>query len=345
VTVGVPYGLTNVNVGGVDFAAVDDTGIEWFVDDIDGWEGSPASTLAVTQKTRAAGGWAGKAYAGSRHISMAGHLRSTDPSLMLAAKDILNAAIGLDDTPAVFTELGVSRSIIVRRNDEVIVKRDTLYHAAWSVQVIALDPRKFTDPVSGSTFLPSSTGGLIIGGAGVAPSTDFVTPDQLASIAHQDGFMVSPASAPGMYDLFNSDGSPATTDFLTVPATSGDALTVPFSIDSTIVSGLVSLTNPGNEVGPVSLRIDGPCTGPVITHVASGAQLVFSSSLVLGAGEWIDVDMEAHEVLANGQASRAGWITERGWSGFDPGSNTWTFTAAAYDPNSKLTVSATPSWK
>lgn len=132
---------------------------------------------------------------------------------------------------------------------------------------------------------------------------------------------------------------PMTSGGLTIP------FTVPFTINSTVVSGQVSLTNPGNESGPVRLRIDGPVTGPVVTHVGSGRQLVFASSLVLGAGEWIDVDMEAHTVLANGQASRSGWVTSRGWSSFEPGQNTWSFTATAYDPASKLTIMTDPAWQ
>lgn len=132
-----------------------------------------------------------------------------------------------------------------------------------------------------------------------------------------------------------------------LPASSG-GLRVPFMlparIDSAVQRGQVSLTNEGNIAGPVQLRIDGPVTGPVVTHVSSGRSLVFASTVTLGAGEWIDVDMEARTVLANGQASRNGWVTSRGWSQFEPGVNTWAFTAAVYDPGSTLTVSASPSW-
>lgn len=131
-----------------------------------------------------------------------------------------------------------------------------------------------------------------------------------------------------------------------LPASSGGftyPMTYPFKIAATSISGTVSLTNPGNEVGPVTMRVDGPTTGPVITHTGSGLALVFSSSLVLNAGEWLDIDMEAHTVLANGQATRAGYITSRGWSGFDPGSNLWQFTAASFNAASRLTVTATPA--
>ena len=137
-------------------------------------------------------------------------------------------------------------------------------------------------------------------------------------------------------------------DSTALPSSSGGLIipfTVPFTIAATQVSGQVSLTNPGNEVGPVRLRIDGPCTGPVVTHVASGRSLVFSSSLVLNAGEWLDIDMDAKTVLANGQANRRGYVTSAAWSGFEPGGNTWAFTAAAYDAASLLTVYATPADK
>jgi hypothetical protein len=130
---------------------------------------------------------------------------------------------------------------------------------------------------------------------------------------------------------------PSSVGGLTVP------FTVPFSIGATSVSGQVSLVNPGNEFGPVVLRIDGPCVGPTVTHVSSGEQLVFASSLVLGAGEFLLVDMEAHTVLANGQASRQKWVTKRGWSSFQPGPNTWSFDAITYNAASQLTVTAIPA--
>ncbi len=131
---------------------------------------------------------------------------------------------------------------------------------------------------------------------------------------------------------------PSTTGGLTVP------FTVPFVVDAVTVTGQVSLVNPGNISGPVRLRIDGPVQGPVVTHVSSGKSLVFASSVVLGAGEFLTVDMERREVLANGQSSRNGWVTERGWSSFEPGDNTWAFTAVSYDAGALLSVDATPAW-
>ncbi|TFD80716.1 hypothetical protein E3T54_02955 [Cryobacterium sp. Sr8] len=137
--------------------------------------------------------------------------------------------------------------------------------------------------------------------------------------------------------LTASTGLPSTSGGLTVP------FTVPFSITAATVSGQVNLTNTGNTSGPVLLRIDGPCVGPMVTHVGSGLSMVFASSLVLNAGEWLDIDMEARQVLANGQSSRSGYVTSRGWSSFTSGPNTWAFTAASFSAGALLTVIATPA--
>ncbi|WIA97618.1 phage tail family protein [Curtobacterium sp. MCBA15_004] len=147
--------------------------------------------------------------------------------------------------------------------------------------------------------------------------------------------LVEQSSTVGSY----FDGFFASFGGLTVAAVGG------LVINAVTVTGQVSLTNPGNDTGPLRLRIDGPCTGPVVTHVGTGDRLVFSSSLVLAAGEWLDIDMEKRQVYANGQSSRAGYITSRGWFGFDPGPNTFAFTAAQYDAASQLTVAGTPAWR
>jgi hypothetical protein len=134
-------------------------------------------------------------------------------------------------------------------------------------------------------------------------------------------------------------GMPTSTGGYTYP------LKYPMEIAAVVSAGQVTLTNPGNETGPVWARIDGPITGPVIEHTSSGAQLIFSTSLALGAGEFLLIDMEKKTVLANGQSSRNTFITSRGWSGFDPGPNTWSLNAASFNASARLTVSANPSWE
>lgn len=276
--------MAEVTVGALPLFGVDAFGVEWNVENVAGWTGSTGSTRSGQQKPRQSGAFSGRGYSVARTVTANGHIIAPTNQAAEDAFDRLNAAVRLDDTPFRVSQGGRTRWQMFHRSDDVL---DTWLNdrtVAWSLQMASDDWRKFGADVTGSTALPSTTGGL------------------------------------------------------TLPTR------VPFTINAVTVTGQVSLTNPGNEPGPVVLRIDGPCQGPVITHVSSGAQLVFSSSLVLGPGEFLLIDMERRTVLANGQASRSGYITSRGWSQFDPGVNTYSFTAAVYDAASLLTVTGTPAW-
>jgi hypothetical protein len=132
---------------------------------------------------------------------------------------------------------------------------------------------------------------------------------------------------------------------LTGLGVSGGGLIIPEIVPAVIsgggTNGTVSLINTGVEQGPVIARIDGPCAPFSILHQSAVDTSTFASSLTLNAGEFVTIDMEGKKMLANGTASRSLFITSRAWSGFDPGGNTWTFTAAAYNPASLLTITAT----
>ena len=169
--------------------------------------------------------------------------------------------------------------------------------------------------------------------------SDEVLPEEVNALVRKFSVQVFAKDPRRLGDaLTASTGLPASSGGLTLP------FTVPFSIDSTVESGQVSLVNPGNIDGPVTLRIDGPVVGPRITHVNSGRSLVFASSLDLGAGEFLIVDMQARQVLAQGQASRNGWVTERGWHAFQPGVNIWAFASTGPATAGTLTVTASPAW-
>lgn len=281
----VPWSSSGFVLGSLNLDSFEeDTGVVWTTNTFDGW-GATAGTLDVVQKPRSAGAWGGESFSTARSVALAGEMIAPDALAASDALDRLNDAASLYETALVVTEGGRERYMLVRRTDDVLVSWVDAESFKWSIQMVALDPRKFADELTASTVLPSSSGGLLL------------------------------------------------------PAT------VPFSINAVTNSGQVSLDNIGNEAGPVVLRIDGPCTGPVITHVGSGLALVFASSLVLGAGEWLTVDMESRSVMANDQASRSGYVISRGWSQFAVGQNTWAFTAAGYSSASRLTVTATPAWK
>lgn len=141
-------------------------------------------------------------------------------------------------------------------------------------------------------------------------------------------------------ELTASTGLPSSFGGLTYP------VTYPIRYTGIADSGIIHLGNRGNAAAPVRLRIDGPIPagGWSVTHVQKGAQLVFGASIALDVGEFVTVDMGRREVLAQGQASRNGYVTSRGWFDLDPGMNDIAFNANTYDPDAKLTVTSNPAW-
>lgn len=270
-------------IGGINLSSVEDSGVQWIMSKLVGWA-APGGTLSPKQRVRAAGAWGGLSYAKPRTLVVEGACIAPTAALASDALDRLVDSCSLDASVFTVVESGRSRWCNVRRDGDILATWMDATVFTWSVQFAAMDPRKMSTAVTGSTGLPSSSGGL------------------------------------------------------TVP------YTVPYSINAVQTSGQVSLVNPGNETGPVTMRIDGPITAPVITHVGSGLSLVFSASATLGSGEYWTVDMEAQTVLAQGQVSRAQYVTSRQWSGFEPGVNVWSFTAASYT-SALLTVTGTPAYK
>jgi hypothetical protein len=135
-----------------------------------------------------------------------------------------------------------------------------------------------------------------------------------------------------------STGLPQVSGGLTWP------VTWPMTWSGVAASGVVSIDNPGNITGPIVIRIDGPCTGPILRHDGTGAELVFSSTYDLPAGSWLTIDMERRTILEGDTASRNGFVTDRGWFGLEPGHNDIIFDSQAYNSSALMTVTTAPAY-
>jgi hypothetical protein len=111
-------------------------------------------------------------------------------------------------------------------------------------------------------------------------------------------------------------------------------------------TGQITVTNPGNTQAPVWLRVDGPIPagGHSITHQGKRRTLTFGADIALGAGEFLTVDMDRREVLAQGQSARSGYVTSRGWFSLDPGVNVISFSSVNYSETASLSLSTKPAW-
>lgn len=270
---------SRASLGSLDFGAIEASGVAWVLNDIQGW-GSPGSTLQANQKPRSNGAWAGPSYLPARTLSLSGTVDAPSTLLLSDAIDRLIAACSLTDTTLTVIEGGRARSCAVRRQGEVLYAplQGSDRAANWSIQVVALDPRKYGAMVSQTVALPSVSGGLTF-----------------------------PASFPTAFSGVTN-------------------------------SGVASIVNQGNTAAPVIIRIDGPVVAPTVTHTANGVSQVWASSLTLAAGEFLLIDMDKRSVLANGQSSRAGFVTSRGWFSAQPGANQYGFNAQTYTSSARMTV-------
>ena len=272
--------------GGLTLGQTDIADVEWYFLGIDGW-GAPGSTSQPTQRGRGDGGFASEAWLQYRTFTVQGAIVAPDRPSLVAAQDVLNVAASIQPQALTIVNGGSERTVIgAQRQNEVLYKETSPISVEFAITFFAVDPRKFGAPITQSTALPSSSGGL---------TWPVQWPVQWTGVQ---------------------------------------------------VTGVVTIDNPGNKAGKVIMRIDGPVQGPSVTHIGSGAALTFASSYTLNAGSWLDIDVdpEVRSVLENGQSSRAGWVTSRGWFALDPGPNQFAFNATVYNSSALLTVTGYPAY-
>ncbi len=175
--------------------------------------------------------------------------------------------------------------------------------------------------------LEGALGASVVQIRGVEPAFDRIgwyrrdSDVEWAELTHRPGYALARYSVslfapdPRLYAASEqtvSMGFPATSGGLEWPAT------WPATWNATVVSGEAVLDNDGTCTAWPTWRIDGPVTEPSIINAATGEAMHFD--LALAAGEWLVVNTETHEVLANGDpdASRRDkfWGT---WWGLAPG--------------------------
>lgn len=188
---------------------------------------------------------------------------------------------------------------------------------------------------------------LIVAEPGVAPRTvmvqrqDDVLPKKLNAYEAEFSFQVIAKDPRKFGDLITASTR--------LPFSSGGLIrpsTWPRTWTGVSGTGKVTVNNPGNTQAPAWLRIDGPLPagGWTVTHQGKQASLTFATALALGSGEFVTVDMDRREVLAQGQAPRSGYVTSRGWFSLDPGDNVIAFSAQNYSSTASLTVTTKPAW-
>ena len=156
-----PITSSYATIGPIMLGGVEDSGVQTTLQDMQGW-GAVGVTLAPIQKPRQPGAWASLSYSTARSITIVGTTSAPTAALASDALDRLIDACSLDSTLFTVFEAGRSRWANVRRDGDIIPTWLGATSFSWSIQFVALDPRKFGTPLTSSTSLPSVTGGLTL---------------------------------------------------------------------------------------------------------------------------------------------------------------------------------------
>lgn len=142
----------SVTYGSLSLTGTDGDGVLWDVPgQIEGWDGSPGSTLALTQKPRASGAFIGNTpQLGARVLVIAGLIDAPDEDLLQGALDQLVNAVTLTAQTLTVVRGTRSRSLTVYRQDEILINvADSEALAEYSVQCVAPNPLKSGDDTTG----------------------------------------------------------------------------------------------------------------------------------------------------------------------------------------------------
>lgn len=128
---------------------------------VEGWDSSAGTTLVVTRKATSHGAFAGPRFKPEKPLVITGSVQVDDPAQLIPAIDRLKAAIAIDERNLSITRFGQTRTASVYRQGLVDVQRYPNPNlATFTCQLVQTDHRKYGDPITVETNLPSVSGGL-----------------------------------------------------------------------------------------------------------------------------------------------------------------------------------------
>jgi hypothetical protein len=267
-----------VDLGVISFGIVDDAGVEWRVDGLQGWDSAEVRST-VTQREAAHGAWMSPSYLGERIITLSGLLAAPTGAQLDGAVEQLLAAVPLDGFVTLTVYEAVPKQVSVRQSGKPLVTPIGDRLATWSLLVTAPDPRRYGTALrSASTGLPSTTGGLVLPAA--PPwAMSAVTVAGFIGMTNEGSLTAYPVLAiagPVQQPTVTVRYAGGTTAALTYAAdlATGDVLTLDCQEHTAVVGGAsrrryVSGTWPEIPPGGADLLFGAPVYSPTATLTAT----------------------------------------------------------------------------
>jgi hypothetical protein len=125
-------------------------------------------------------------------------------------------------------------------------------------------------------------------------------------------------------------------------------LTFPLALTPTSSGGSLHTTNVGNSPSHIVARLYGPCTAPRLINDTTGEAITFTTDLVLGPGDYIEIstrDRTAY-LLSDTSASRLSMIdfSANTWWQLQPGLQYLRYVGTDSSPGSQAVIYYRPVW-
>jgi hypothetical protein len=125
-------------------------------------------------------------------------------------------------------------------------------------------------------------------------------------------------------------------------------ITYPLTLEATSSGGSLQTVNVGNAPAHIVARLYGPCSAPRLINDSTGEEIVFTTDLVLTAGQYIEVstrDKTAY-LLSEVTASRTNMIdfSANTWWQLRRGLQSLRFTGTDSSPGSQAVIYYRPVW-
>lgn len=128
-------------------------------------------------------------------------------------------------------------------------------------------------------------------------------------------------------------------------------LSLPFSLPvalaSTSATSATILSDAGSVPSHFTARLYGPCAGPRLRNETTGEEITFTDSLVLGAGEYVEIDTRARTAdlmsLSNSRLNLLDFAVTSWWR-IEPGDNQIRYNPTISDAGSAAVITYRPAW-
>ena len=141
----------------IPFGAVDDNGICWQWQSIQGWDSPPTAGQGVIQRSADHGGWPAPQYYGPRVITLTIMASAPTQALRDYARALMQQIVPVNDLAVLQFNEPVPKQVYVRRNATASVTEacPTLTDVIFTIPMVAPDPRKYA--------VPPQSAGLVVG--------------------------------------------------------------------------------------------------------------------------------------------------------------------------------------